>query len=218
MEGGAPAGRCPQGHSASHRPAEHLSSPSPSPCVSSPPTGQAGSCSWVALQLGARVLPSGKLELQSWFHHLPCQTSLLVYTTGILTSNSQGCCPDRIPRCPRCAWGRAQHVVAATTTTTAPAPAPARCSALTVLEPIACLGQARSPQGNDLLSFTDTMPLLHRKTCANKNPQSNPLILCGLPVAVLLTSGEHTLREALLFSFWQKVSWPFKKDRNSCLT
>ena len=68
----------------------HPHSPSEKTCRSSRPTGQAGRCSWEALQLGAQVLSSGKLELESWFHHLPRQISLLVYTMGILTSNSQG--------------------------------------------------------------------------------------------------------------------------------
>lgn len=39
----------------------HPHSPSEKTCRSSQPTGQAGRCSWEALQLGARVLPSGKL-------------------------------------------------------------------------------------------------------------------------------------------------------------
>lgn len=117
MEGGYLARHWPQDHSTSYRPAKHLSSPSPtvpphSPsektCRSSRPTAQAGRCSWEALQLGARVLPSGKLELESWFHHLPRQISLLVYTMGILTSKSQGCCLDRIWWSLEHAWCRAQ--------------------------------------------------------------------------------------------------------------
>ena len=76
------AGRCLQGHSMAQRPVKQLSFPYPTVppttptshgredlCVNAHPPDRLGTAPGQPLQLGAWVLPQGKLELELWFHY-----------------------------------------------------------------------------------------------------------------------------------------------------